>query len=153
MFLEGGRFCVELPSRGSDGSGSHAAWNLRPLSGFVALRGLLQCSVSAGSPLVPGSLYLQTSISPTSKITMILEGFMTHYLGKFPGPVRWALSWSLPLLCRYYANDTFYQLQSKRGICMFNSKSTQPKWRWELTVSSHPTWRICLKSKWHFNSK
>ena len=33
---------MENSAKGLGGSGSHATWNLRPLSGFVALRGLLQ---------------------------------------------------------------------------------------------------------------
>ena len=37
---------MENNVKGLGGSGSHAAWNLRPLLGFVALRGLLQYSVS-----------------------------------------------------------------------------------------------------------
>lgn len=63
VFL-GERFSVEVNARGLDGSGSRAAWNLRPTFGFCGIT--WSSTVSSGSlrsPLVPGSLHLWASTS------------------------------------------------------------------------------------------
>lgn len=66
-----------------DESSPLAAWNLRPTLGFSGITWTSRISsVFLGSPQVPGSLDLWTSISPPIIITMILAAFYLPH-GKF----------------------------------------------------------------------